>query len=66
MIAGPDPGACSSTFGDADEATRLKSFVQQTGTNAMMSSICDGDLSIGLRDALTTFSSACETFPPID
>src|SRR5262245_1859643 len=58
-IAGPGPGACSSTFGNADEATRLKAFVQQTGTNATMSSICDGDLSIGLAQALALFESAC-------
>ncbi len=58
-IAGPGPGACSSTFGDADEATRLKQFVQLTGPNAVMSSICDGDLSIGLMHALTVFQSAC-------
>ena len=58
-IAGPGPGACSSTFGSADEATRLKQLVQQTGANGKMSSICDGDLSIGLMAALATFQSAC-------
>lgn len=58
-IAGKGPGQCSSTFGTADEAKRLKDFVQLTGANATMSSICDGDLSIGLRDALMVFQSAC-------
>jgi hypothetical protein len=58
-IAGKGPGQCSSAFGDADEATRLKDFVTQTGTNATMSSICDGDLSIGLAQALALFESAC-------
>jgi hypothetical protein len=58
-IAGPGPGACSSSFGGADEATRLKALVQQTGANAVMSSICDGDLSIGLSQALMVFESAC-------
>jgi hypothetical protein len=58
-IAGKGPGACSSSFGGADEATRLKQFVQLTGTNATMSSICDGDLSIGLMQALELFESAC-------
>jgi len=58
-IAGPGPGACSSQFGGADEATRLKQFVSLTGQNAVMSSICDGDLSIGLMQALTLFQSAC-------
>lgn len=58
-IAGPGPGACSSSFGDADEATRLKQLVQQTGANATMSSICEGDLSGGLAQALAVFQSAC-------
>jgi hypothetical protein len=58
-IAGPGPGACSSTFGGADEATRLKAFVQQTGANAVMSSICDGNLATGLMQALSKFQSAC-------
>jgi hypothetical protein len=58
-IAGKGPGQCSSSFGDADEATRLKEFVNLTGANATMSSICDGDLSIGLSQALALFESAC-------
>jgi hypothetical protein len=58
-IAGPGPGTCTSTFGSADEATRLKAFVTQTGANGVMSSICDGDLSIGLAQALALFQSAC-------
>jgi hypothetical protein len=59
IIAGPGPGACSSSFGGADEATRLIDFKNQVGTNAVMSSICDGDLSIGLAQALQLFNSAC-------
>ena len=59
IIAGPGPGTCSSSFGGADEATRLKDFKNQVGTNAIFSSICDGDLSIGLKDALELFESAC-------
>jgi len=59
VIAGKGPGSCSSSFGNAAEATRLKSFVTQTGTNAVISSICDGDLSIGLGQALDLFDSAC-------
>lgn len=66
VIAGIGPGSCSSTFGDAAEATRLVEFVNLTGTNAVASSICEGDLSLGLRDALDTFNSACEAFPPIE
>lgn len=59
VIAGPGPGSCSSSFGGAEEATRLIDFKNQIGTNATMSSICDGDLSIGLMNALNLFNSAC-------
>lgn len=59
VIAGPGPGACSSTFGDAAEATRLKEFVTQVGPNAIMSSICEGDLSQPLASALALFQNAC-------
>ena len=63
VIAGPS--SCTSDFGDAIEATRLKQFVADTGENAVFSSICNGDLSSALQDALDTFSAACESFPPI-
>jgi hypothetical protein len=59
MIAGPGPGTCSSTFGEADEATRLIDFKTQVGTNAIMSSICDGNLATGLMQATMLFESAC-------
>ncbi len=58
-IAGMGPGACTSAFGGADEATRLKDFVTAAGSQARMSSICDGDLSISLQQTLTLFQSAC-------
>lgn len=58
-IAGPGPGSCSSTFGNAEEATRLKAFVQGAGAQARMSSICDGDLSVSLQQTLALFQSAC-------
>lgn len=62
MGHGSDRGAGtgrSSSFGNADEATRLKQFVTMTGANGVMASICDGDLSIGLGKALMLFQSAC-------
>ena len=59
IIAGPGPGQCSSSFGSADEATRLIDFKNQVGTNAVFSSICDGDLSTGLMQATMLFQSAC-------
>lgn len=58
-IAGMGPGACSSTFGDAAEATRLKAFVQQAGAQARMSSICDGDLSVSLAEVVDLLDTAC-------
>jgi hypothetical protein len=60
IIAGPGPGTCSSSFGNAQEATRLIDFKNQVGPNAVMSSICDGDLSISLMQAMTLFESACD------
>jgi len=63
VIAGPN--SCSSSFGDAIEAKRLKQFVTETGDNAVFSSICDGNLATSLQTALDTFSAACESFPPI-
>ena len=43
----------------ADEATRLIDFKNQVGTNAILSSICDGDLSVALMKATMLFQSAC-------
>jgi hypothetical protein len=65
VVAGPGPGDCMSAFGSAEEATRLKDFVGLAGQNGVFSSICDGDLTIGLHNALETFQAACESFPPI-
>ena len=66
VIAGPGPGQCTSAFGDAAEATRLKEFVTGAGaTSAIFSSICDGDLASSLTAALDLFQTACEGFPPI-
>ena len=64
VIAGPNN--CSSSFGDAINARRLKQFVTETGTNGVFSSICQGDLSGALADALETFDAACEAFPPVE
>jgi hypothetical protein len=61
-IAGPN--ACESSFGSAVEAKRLKSLVATAGKNGTFSSICDGDLSKGLKSALDTFDGACKNLPP--
>jgi hypothetical protein len=56
-------GDCSSAFGDAANAARLKDFVSRANgggtTQATFSSICDGDLTIGLKKALMLFQAAC-------
>jgi hypothetical protein len=66
IIAGPGPGSCSSTFGNADYAERLVQFANTAGpSNALVSSICAGDLTMGLTDALELFDTACDNFPPI-
>jgi hypothetical protein len=58
--------SCMSEFGSADEATRLKKFIVETGKNGVFSSICAGDLTAALKDALDTFQIACNSFPPIE
>ena len=63
VIAGDK--ACKSSFGDAAEAKRLKSFVGLAGKNGTFSSICDGDLSGSLQKALDTFDAACKSFPAV-
>jgi hypothetical protein len=65
MIAGPGPGTCTSAFGDAIEGVRLRRFVDMAGENVTFSSICDGDLSGALMNALETFDAACQSFPPL-
>ena len=61
VIAGD--GNCNSSFGNAADGVRLKEFVHLAngnGTNqAVFSSICDGDLTKGLKDALDLFQAAC-------
>ena len=65
VIAGPGPGVCTSSFGSADEAVRLKEIVDLAGDTGVFSSICEGDLTGALEQALGTFETACEGFPPI-
>jgi len=61
VIAGQ--GNCSSSFGEAADGVRLKQFVTLANgngtTQAVFSSICDGNLTNGLKAALDTFQSAC-------
>jgi hypothetical protein len=64
VIAGPS--SCSSSFGEASHAANLQQFVAETGENAVFSSICDGDLSTALGEAVATFDAACRTLEPIE
>lgn len=61
VIAGQ--GNCSSSFGSAADGVRLKQFVDlangQGTTQAVFSSICEGNLTNGLKNALDVFQSAC-------
>ena len=59
------PADCHSAFGDAAHAIRLQQFAQESGTNAVFSDICQGNLAPALAEALDTFQAACENFPPI-
>lgn len=63
VIAGQT--ACTSSFGKASDAKRLKEFVTLAGKNATFSSICDGDLTKALENALATFDTACKNFPGV-
>jgi hypothetical protein len=63
--------ACSSAFGDATDAVKLKQFVSEMNTgggsqNGVFASICDGNMAQSLQTALDTFQAACESFPPIE
>jgi hypothetical protein len=69
VVAGPT--ACTSSFGDAADAHKLKQFVSEMNMgggsqNGVFASICDGNMAQSLQTALDTFQAACESFPPID
>ncbi|HEY4241872.1 MAG TPA: hypothetical protein VGM88_18755 [Kofleriaceae bacterium] len=59
VIAGMGSNGCTSNFGDATDSPRLQDFVTQAGQQAVFSSICAGDLTQGLQDALNQFQAAC-------
>lgn len=44
----------------------MKDFVTQAGENSVFSSICDGDLTSALADAVAQFETACNAFPPVE
>jgi hypothetical protein len=64
-ISGPGPGMCSSRYGVAHEAPRLRAFVDRAGRNGRFASICEGSISDSLQSVLATFQDACLRFPPV-
>lgn len=65
-IGGADVGGCSSSFGDAIEAIRLKDLIAQVGAYGLFGDICQGDLSVVLADALAMMEFTCDDMPPIE
>jgi hypothetical protein len=65
VLGGPPPDDCTSAFGFAAPAVRLKDFVTQAGGHSTFGSICSGDLAQPLKDALDAFDKACRELPPI-
>lgn len=57
---------CSSSFGGAREAVRMKNFASLKGDNAVFGSICVDDLATPLMEALNKFEEACDNFVQID
>jgi hypothetical protein len=65
-IGGEGTGGCSSSFGDAAEARRLKELVDLCGEYGVFGDICAGDLSTSLQEALDVMEIACDEMPPIE
>lgn len=59
------PQNCSSSFGDAVAATRLKAFVDAANSGssqqAVFGNICDGNLQAALTQVVDKFQNACQT-----
>jgi hypothetical protein len=64
IIAVP-PGAGQCGGPESSENVRLKAFADATGTNAVFSNICSGNMAQSLMDAFAKFSEACENIPPV-
>jgi hypothetical protein len=60
VIAGEAGGCSSAQLGNASDARRYREFISLIGQNGVFSSICAGDLTIGLQKAMQTFSEACK------
>ena len=59
IIAGPGPGRARRRSAMPTRRRASRRFKNAVGANAVMSSICDGDLSTSLMQATMLFQSAC-------
>lgn len=62
-IAGPKD--CTSDFGSAINAKRVKDLVELVGDNGVFGDICEGNLWINLEQALETMTVACTDMGPL-
>ncbi len=64
-IAGPGPGSCTSDFGSAANAKRLRAFVDACGQYGVFGDICAGDIWTSLEKGLEVMQVSCDAFPPV-
>ncbi|MDD5308343.1 MAG: hypothetical protein PHU25_13565 [Deltaproteobacteria bacterium] len=65
-IAGDTQGGCTSDFGEANYAKRLKKFVDLFADHGFFGDICAGDLWVPLEAALGVIESGCGSLPPVE
>ncbi|MDD5309542.1 MAG: hypothetical protein PHU25_19670 [Deltaproteobacteria bacterium] len=65
-IGGAKPGGCTSTFGDANYAKRLKELTDACQGYGFFGDICKGDLWESLKSALDIITVSCENIPPVE
>jgi hypothetical protein len=56
--------ACSTQFGDAMNAKRVKDFIDSLNDYGVFGNICSGDLSQSLDNALDVMKVTCNDMPP--
>ncbi len=57
--------ACTSAFGNANDARRIGAFVDACGDYGFMGDICAGDLWVSLKNALDVMKVTCDELPPV-
>ncbi|MDD5308703.1 MAG: hypothetical protein PHU25_15405 [Deltaproteobacteria bacterium] len=65
-IGGATPGGCTSSFGEANYAKRLKGFIDLVPGYGFFGDICEGDLWQSLKSALDVITVSCENIPPVE